>query len=1002
MDQGTTRRRSAQGGVSTLLMLFIACFCCSFARADALPALPPTLHFDIPAGDAQKTLLQFLTQSSIEMLYSSEDVRGVTTHAVSGDLSVAQALHQMLDGTGLEISFENDFTFASIKPAKNLETGPATPPSLATAMTTRDFFRGRPDIPLQALGDEQKLEEVVVTGTLMHGVVDIVSPLQFVTRNEMNRTSYATVQDALQALTLSSGGGPSDDFSGVGNFGRGVSANLRGLGSGATLILIDGRRQPFSGTQGDFVDVSNIPWSAVDRIEVLPDGASALYGSDAVAGVINIIMRKDLSGGETWARMGASVGGADEKLVAQTFGTNWQSGHALLSYQYWDRTSLAASARAYAADSDKTAFGGTDFRSFRSSPGNILDPRTLQPAFAIPTGQDGTSLTVSDLLPGSVNLQNRYSTNELLPDREMHSAFFSGSQSLGERVELFAQARYSKRNVSQQLFAYDQILPVPTSNPFVVNPYPTSPVVMVGYNFLNDLGPIAVSARTQTLGTTLGLNAQLSDSWRLKLSGSYGQENLVAATANQVNLAALAKALASTDPATAFNPFGAGGNNSPAVIDAIRVTLRDRAESNVTSGTLIADGTVLQLPSGPTKLALGTEWREEQFGNAAGGGMPFERQVQSAFAELSVPIVGEADDPHAAPRLELSLAGRYEHYSDFGSTANPKIGLRWAPTNSIKLRTSWGTSFRAPKLTDLYDSSHNTVLLASLRDPRSTTGSSLVLASQGNNPSLKQETATTWTSGVDFAFQTIPNATLSLTYYTIDYTDRIVTPGLGTPASILLQEDQWSSVVTRSPSQAAIAALCDSPYYKGVASQCKSTPIAAIIDFDWRNLAATRVKGIDLKFDESLDTRYGNLQLGLNGGYTLSFEQAVSDTSRRVDISDTVGNPLALRLRGSVEWYQHRWDLPGFGASATVDHSGSYRDVNVGAERAVNAFTSLDLRFSYRSANDGGLLSDTEISLNATNVFDRAPPFVDREDGYDILNADPYGRVVSLSLQKKW
>src|SRR5689334_20507182 len=252
------------------------------------------------------------------MLYSSDDVRGITTHAFAGDLTVEQAPSQMIAGTGLEMAFENEFTFASIKPTAKIETGPGTAQVVA-ALAPREAIPSLPQGSAQALANEQKLEEVVITGTLMHGVVDVVSPLQFVTRNDMNRTSYATVQDALQALTFSSKAGPNEDTGATGNFGRGVGANLRGLGAGATLTLIDGHRQPVSGALGDYVDISNIPWSAVERIEVLPDGASALYGSDAIAGVVNIIMRKDLRGAETWARLGSTPDGADEKLVAQLF-----------------------------------------------------------------------------------------------------------------------------------------------------------------------------------------------------------------------------------------------------------------------------------------------------------------------------------------------------------------------------------------------------------------------------------------------------------------------------------------------------------------------------------------------------------------------------------------------------------------------------------------------------------------------------------------------------------
>src|SRR5262249_1178950 len=139
-------------------------------------------------------------------------------------------------------------------------------------------------------------------------------------------TPYATVQDAVRALTFTSRAGPGEVFNPAGtagNFNRGESLNLRGLGAGATLVLVDGRRQPVAGYYGDFFDVSNIPWSAVDHIDVLPDGASALYGADAVAGVVNIIMRDKLDGAETEGRFGSAADGAAERLFAQLVGTHW-------------------------------------------------------------------------------------------------------------------------------------------------------------------------------------------------------------------------------------------------------------------------------------------------------------------------------------------------------------------------------------------------------------------------------------------------------------------------------------------------------------------------------------------------------------------------------------------------------------------------------------------------------------------------------------------------------
>src|SRR4029079_7033472 len=165
-------------------------------------------------------------------------------------------------------------------------------------------------------------------------------------------------------------------------------------------------------------------------------------------------------------------------------------------------------------------------------------------------------------------------------------------------------------------------------------------------------------------------------------------------------------------PTTAFNPFGDGRHNNPQTLEAIRLEETNDGASTLTGNTLVADGEVIELPGGPARLAVGGEWRKAEVQqDISGKHGAFDRSVKSAFAELSIPIIGNPADVRAAPRLELSLAGRYESYSDFGNTSNPRVGLRWAPSNSLKVRGSWGTSFRAPKLVDVYDTSQNIALI---------------------------------------------------------------------------------------------------------------------------------------------------------------------------------------------------------------------------------------------------------------------------------------------------
>jgi outer membrane receptor protein involved in Fe transport len=986
-------RQQRQGGFKALLLLAVLSI-----HAAAVWAAVPVFAFDIPAGDAQKTLQQFYSQSKIEMLYLADSVRGTRTNAVSGQIDAAAALDQMLRGTPLEFSFEDDFSFVSIRPRQMI----AGPVEMRTA-SMRSVSGDVQALSDNALYGEPQIDQVVITGTLLHGVLNITSPLEFVTKREMKRSAYATVQDALDMLPSNMGGGPSEDFATGGNFARGSAVNLRGLGAGATLVLVNGHRQPYSGTEADFVDLSNIAWSAVERIEVLPDGASALYGSDAIAGVVNVIMRKDVEGAETQVRFGSAPGGGQEKLLAQLFGTRWDSGNALLSYQYTERNGLDASARAYAASADKRALGGTDHRSVRSNPANILDPATFLPAYAIPSGQDGRTLASTDLLASTPNLQNQYAGVELLPDRSMHSVFVSATQQLSSRVELFSEVRFNERRTSQDYIAYDQILTVPATNPFFVSPFAGAKSALVSYSFLDDFGPLGLGAKTTTLSGTFGAEASLSDTWKLKFSGSYGRESMHYMLSNQPNSAALQAALADKNPATAFNPFGDGSETNPATIEAVRSTTFGYSQSKVDAVGLTADGELFSLPSGAVKLAIGAERRGEQLTRRVTTGASFDRDIQSTYAELAVPLIGEPGDEQALPRLELSLAGRYERYSDFGSSSNPKVGLRWIPSDAVKLRTSWGTSFKAPKLINLYDRTSDLAGLIPLRDPRAGAGSSLVLFSQGSNPDLEQETASTWTAGIDLAPRALGGAQLSLTYYAIDYDNRILVPGPPSPFDILLQENQWSSVINRNPTQEEINAVCTgNPLSGTTVKQCESAAVAAIVDLRIRNMASTRVRGLDMRLDHSIASRFGTFDLGLNGGYVFSFRQATSSSSPLLDVVNTVGNPLAFRMRGTIEWNERGWNLPGWGASATLDRFGGYDNSASDLVSRVAPLTTLDVRVSYRVPFGVGFLEGVEMALNAANVFNVSPPFVDAAVGYDAANAQPYGRVTSFSVQKSW
>ena len=956
------------------------------------------VKFNLPSDEFPKAILEFYHQSKIEVLFLANDTLSqIKTQPVVGELEPREALERMLKGTGLTFRFVTEHSVTIKQP--EVASVPPPPPPKPPPPSVHHMAAAGPTV------GHNQLEEVTVTGSLIHGAADVMSPLVYVTQADLSQAPFATVQDALYQLPLVSLDAPREDFGLNNNYNYGSGINLRGLGVGATLVLVNGHRQPLSGVDGDFVDVSNIPTAAIERIEILPDGASALYGSDAIAGVVNIILRNDFDGAETQVRYGGAPGGRDETVVSQLLGTHWSSGKAMLVYEYSDATDLPAAARGYAANSNKIPYGGSDFRSIFGDPGNIVNPATGQPIYGIPAGSTSVPLNPA-ALSSTINLQNTFARTLLFPQRTQNSVYATASQDVGDSVELFAEGRFSQRTTFVQTFPETATLEVPGNNPF--NPFPGS-ITPVAYSFSQSLGPISFSGETRNYLGTLGARFKLGGDWQATLSESFGQEKLFDTEYNIYNLGALDTALANTNVATTFNAFG--GVTNPATLAAIRREDLVHAVSGIEMSSFVADGPLLDLPAGPAKLAVGYERREESLEHTVAdiadppyGTMNarYSRHVNSAFAELAIPLVGDSDHPRAAPRLELTLAGRYEDYSDFGHSTTPEVRLRWVPIDSLKLRASWGRSFRAPKLDDLYDSTENVSFMVTLPDPQSPTGRSQVLGLQGDNPNLKAETATTWTAGFDVVPEFDPGLTFSATYYQIDYTGQIAQPDPADPFDILGQENEWGAVITRNPTQAQIAAICNRADFQGSRPSCLASSPAAIVDFQLANLASTQVSGLDLGVHQKIDSGIGRFELGLQGSYVFHFDQAVTSTSPSVDILNTYGNPLKLRFRATAGWDQHAPGESGLGANLAVNFTNAYDNPGSTPMPHIDSLTTVDLQLRYHTADGDGLLNGLELGLNAVNVFNQSPPFVDSMYGYDLANFQPLGRVLSLSFRKKW
>ena len=840
-----------------------------------------------------------------------------------------------------------------------------------------------------------------MTGSHIRGGEVAGSKVITITREQIDASGYGRVEDVLATVTQNfNRANAAVSEPGFYNLNHGAEVQLRGLGVGTTLTLVNGQRQGASGYQGTFTDVSTIPVSAIERIEILPEGSAALYGSDAIGGVVNVILRTNFEGIEARVRGSATDSDATERAAALLLGHVWSRGNVLAGFQFNDSDALRCSARAYcAANADYRRFAGTDLRGFASNPGTILDPTTLLPIAAIPHGQDGTQLTAGQLIPGTVNYTDNVTNNDILPKQIMRSAFMSASYKLTEQWEIAVDGRYSSRD-----FRFTYPIPpdnftVPASNAF--NHFGESK--LVAYDFSRDFGPVHDNGPTKSYFGSAAVKGVLPKGWQINLAGAYAKASVEYFDVNYtLNYTAIDAALASSDPTTALNLFGDGSHTNPATLAALRaqnVNYDDLNVFTVASANVIADGPLFHWRAGAIRLAVGGEFRHEHSDGINISENPENRVrlVRSGFFQLAVPVAGPREGS-TGDRLDFSLAGRYDSYSDAGSTFNPKVGFSWRPLPLIKVRGNWGTSFRAPPFFLSNRDQVGDAGIADVIDPRSPTGTHALLLF-GPLPDLKPETARTWNAGVDLFPQAIPNFSLSLTYFDIDYEGKIQHPGPETPF-FLTQEVQLASLITRNPTRAQINAVCvKPPLYGGSCDQ----PIDVILDGRWRNLASLRTRGVDAALDYLLHTGWGNVGASLNGTYMSELKQQIGPTAPVVDLVDTVGNPPSLRLVGTLSW-----SLRGWTVQTTVNHTGAYRDPGSVPEREVDSWTTVDVNIGYRVDGGSGWLANTQSNLGIINVFDESPPFVNQFDltsgtfGYDPANATLLGRGISLQFVKRW
>ena len=605
----------------------------------------------------------------------------------------------------------------------------------------------------------ETIETVTVTGTAIRGIIAPVGDnVITVDRDSIEATGANTVQQLLTTIPAVTGfGNPGQGGFGSAD-GSGTNApTIHSLGASAsnsTLILVDDHRIPLSGLAHSLADPSTIPTIALQRVEVLADGASAIYGSDAVAGVINFITRRNYEGAETDVEYGDGLN-YNQFTFGQIIGTHWDHGSFMAAYQYASNSQLLGADRFFVND-NQTFRGLSNLGNFASDPATIA-ATSSSAIFPYPyTAGTGVTNTQTNALYG----QTRYAA--LLPSENRNAAVAYISEDLTNWFTLSSQFNYSNRidnqevsrnvgttGVTATVFGPGSGKPASQINPFYV-PVPGSATgtetVRVDFNPI--LGPGAFTkSGTQVAYAAPEADFKLGGDWLAQVQGMFGATSSWSHTVGQVcascaylalngttnsggNAAtsSLPVVLGTTDfttrvlsATTALNVWGAAGAAAAGGADSSAAVLKQLTDNNSISQTnqnmndvnIKAGGTLFSDWAGDVRTSFGVEYRNygiyqyainnQSAGPSSTGSSNFSakfgRYLYAAYAEFFVPLVSPAMNIPLVQQVDIDVSGRFDHYNDVGDTTNPKVGIDWDIIDGLKARGSYSTSFVAPALT---------------------------------------------------------------------------------------------------------------------------------------------------------------------------------------------------------------------------------------------------------------------------------------------------------------
>ncbi len=882
---------------------------------------------------------------------------------------------------GVSGSDEDRSRLAEGQPYLHKRNSPPNPSVAATGRAGSTAIIGEPTVV--------DVDEVIVTGSRIERSGEGPAPVQVFTRRMIEELGATSIPDVLRYTPQQPFTRPEHYYGGGAQYSQ-----MRGIGVDTTLILINGRRAVSTAnslTLNAF-DLNSIPLAAVDRIEVLSDSASAIYGADAMGGVINVVLKKEIPQPVLDLQYGGARGGADMLRASFSAGYQTERLRASAIFDYYRRDFLLGAERDLWSNQDYTRYGGVDYRSAAGVPGTVSSSNGenlpgLSSSFAmVPEGSDGIGLTPRDFA-ATAGVRNKTSPSNALsivPEVEQRSLALFGEFDLTPDLTAFAEVLVTNRQVdSREGTFYVENALVPAENPF--NPFGQPVLVDV---VLDGLEPRRFEHDTDWIRGASGLRGPLSATWEWELSALVSTETGDARRAVDISTERVAEALAQTDPARALNPFVDGPAGSPALLASLIEPDHDRHFSRGRQLSAVMHGDWLELPAGPIRAVVGSEWRDEKmiYDDRT---LPVNtgRDMRAAFTELRVPLVAGAAS-READTLSLTLAARLDDYSDVGSSLNPQLGLLWRPVDDLLFRGSYSTSFRPPSLFELH-APRTTVTRAGIPDPARNGELSTVTFVAGGNPDLRPIEADSMTAGFVLTPSAMPGLRLLANYWKIHSDHRVTFVHFST--MLAHQEAFQDRIVRELPTAADVAA--------GIPGRLSQ------LDLSRMNFGRLTTSGIDFEAKYERSTRWGEFTPRLSATWVHEFTAIdVPNTPGvdRVGIASSVGSIPRWRVVGGIGWKRN-----GVGLSTTLDWLPGYLDADLSGitGRRLPSRTLVDLQASFaldELIGPSPLWDDLKLQLGVKNAFDETAPFADIgfSLGFDSSQGDLVGRFSYLRLSK--